>query len=261
MEDTYHQLLLDILEYGDEREDRTGTGTVSLFGWQGTYDISENFPAVTTKRLFFKGVVAELLWFLRGETNVKFLQDHGVHIWDAWADEDGELGPVYGKQWRRWNDQDQIANVIESIKENPESRRHIVSAWNVAELDEMALPPCHLLFQFYVRRGQYLDCQLYQRSADAFLGVPFNIASYSLLTHIVSDLTGLKPGRFIHSIGDAHIYKNHLDQVEEQLSRSPFSPPTLQTNRPITSIDELTVDQFELKNYQSHPPIKAEIAV
>lgn len=289
---TYKKFLEYILENGEERQDRTGTGTISVFGYQNEYDISNYFPALTTKKLYWNGVVTELLWFLRGDTNIKYLQDHKTHIWDAWADKDGELGPVYGKQWRSWKsgeeidyvlchtydmyaipddhevatfdiEVDQIANVIESIKENPTSRRHIVSAWNVGELDQMALQPCHILFQFYVRKGEYLDCHLYQRSADAFLGVPFNIASYSLLTYMVAQVTSLKPGRFIHSFGDAHIYKNHLKQVEEQLSRSTdmYGHPKLELNKEIMSIHDFTHADIELKGYNHFPAIKAPVAV
>lgn len=263
----YHELLEDVLENGFKKEDRTGTGTLSVFGRQTRYNLEEGFPAITTKKLFFKGVVEELLWFLRGETNAKPLQEKGVKIWDAWADDDGELGPVYGKQWRSWETgyiwdrpHDQIKNVIESIKNNPDSRRHIVSAWNVGELDEMALVPCHAFFQFYVANGK-LSCQLYQRSADLFLGVPFNIASYSLLTHMVAQVTGLKAGEFIHTMGDAHIYTNHIDQVKEQLSRDHYDLPELLLNPEIQNIDDFKSEDITLFNYKSHPRIAAPVAV
>lgn len=269
---TYHNLLRRILSEGERREDRTGTGTISIFGHQSVYDLSQGFPAVTTKRLFWRGVVEELLWFLRGSTNARELQDKGVGIWDKWTPADGNLGPVYGKQWRSWEGADgrtfdQIAWVINEIRNNPDSRRLIVSAWNVADLDKMALPPCHLLFQFYVRRGDYitggarLDCQLYQRSGDSFLGVPFNIASYALLTHIIARVTGLKPGRFIHTLGDAHVYLNHLDQVREQLSREPFDAPELELAGPLESVDGWTADQIKLVGYKHHPAIKGEVAI
>lgn len=268
----YHEMLEYVLENGEEREDRTGTGTISVFGYQNEYDINETFPVITTKKLYWNGVVTELLWFLKGDTNVKYLQDHNVNIWNEWADENGNLGPVYGKQWRvvgQFDDTfgdydgyvDQISTVINSIKNNPTSRRHIVSAWNVGELHKMALPPCHLLFQFYVRKGEYLDCHLYQRSADAFLGVPFNIASYSLLTYMIAQVCGLKPGRFIHSFGDLHIYKNHADQVKEQLSREHYSQPTLKLNTNIEDIYDFTHDDIGLEDYKSHPTIKAPVAV
>jgi len=255
----YLELLEDVLNTGEKKEDRTGTGTISKFGVRAEYDLQKGFPAVTTKSLFFKGVVVELLWFLRGDTNIKFLKDNNVKIWDEWADHRGNLGPVYGHQWRSWGD-DQIYKVIRSIKENPDSRRHIVSAWNVSQLHLMALPPCHVMFQFYVRGGEYLDCQMYQRSGDLFLGVPFNVASYSLLTHMIASVTGLTPGRFIHVIGDAHIYNNHIDQVKTQLGRSPMGLPELRmTHR--EHIDEFTVDDFSLIGYKHHPAIKAPIAV
>jgi thymidylate synthase len=268
----YHTLLHRILCEGERREDRTGTGTISIFGHQSVYDLAQGFPAVTTTRLFWRGVVEELLWFLRGSTNARELQEKNVHIWDKWTPADGNLGPVYGKQWRSWEGADgrtidQIAWVIDEIRRNPDSRRLIVSAWNVAELDRMALPPCHLLFQFYVRRGDYitggarLDCQLYQRSGDAFLGVPFNIASYALLTHMVARVTGLKPGRFVHTLGDAHIYLNHLDQVREQLSREPFAAPELELAGSLESVDGWTADQIKLVGYLYHAAIKGEVAV
>lgn len=267
---TYKKFLEHILENGEERQDRTGTGTISVFGYQNEFDISNYFPALTTKKLYWNGVVTELLWFLGGSTNIEYLQANKTHIWDEWADKDGELGPVYGKQWRMWKQKDevdyeidQIQDIIKSINDNPTSRRHIVSAWNVGDLPDMALQPCHILFQFYVRKGEYLDCHLYQRSADAFLGVPFNIASYSLLTYMVAQVTGLKPGRFIHSFGDAHIYKNHLDQVEEQLSRSTdmYGHPKLELNKEITSIDDFTHADINLRDYNHFPAIKAPVAV
>jgi len=269
-------MLQHVLDNGEEREDRTGTGTLSVFGYQNEYDLQQGFPAVTTKKLYWHGVVTELLWFLTGDTNIKYLQDHNVNIWNEWADGKRNLGPVYGKQWRAWQTKeswvnnfswgtaettDQIVNVIKSIKENPTSRRHIVSAWNVTDLYEMALPPCHILFQFYVRKGEYLDCQLYQRSADAFLGVPFNIASYSLLTYMIAQICDLRPGRFIHSFGDLHIYKNHLDQVNEQLSREPKELPKLWANKEIERIDDFKHEDIKLIDYESHPAISAPIAV
>lgn len=272
----YLDLLQDVLDNGNYKSDRTDTGTISIFGRQVRYDLSHSFPAVTTKKLFFKGVVEELLWFLRGETNASSLQSKGVRIWDAWADAQGNLGPIYGKQWRNWESKkefiidgepvfktvkvDQIQNVINSIKKDPNSRRHIVSAWNVGELNEMALVPCHAFFQFYVANGK-LSCQLYQRSADLFLGVPFNIAGYSLLTCMIAQVTGLQPGEFIHTIGDAHIYSNHIDQVKEQLSRTPKEHPTLWLNPEITSIDDFKSEDIELRNYDFYPAIKAPVAV
>lgn len=261
--DTYLKSLRHVLENGSDRGDRTGTGTRSVFGMQTRYDLTQGFPATTTKRLWFKGVVHELLWFLKGETNIAYLQENKVKIWDAWADEDGELGPVYGQQWRSWGSSgvDQIKQIVKSLRDNPESRRHIVSAWNVADIDKMALPPCHLLFQFYVREGKYLDCQLYQRSADMFLGVPFNIASYSVLTHMLAQVCGYTAGEFVHTIGDAHIYSNHFDQVEEQLSREPMELPTLWLNPEIKDIDDFTFEDIRLEGYRSHPTIKAPIAV
>jgi thymidylate synthase len=229
------------------------------------FDLADGFPAVTTKKLHFRSIIHELLWFLRGEQNIRYLHDHNVTIWDEWADENGDLGPVYGVQWRSWpatdgGSIDQIHNVIESLKKNPDSRRHIVSAWNPALVDEMALPPCHALFQFYVANGK-LSCQLYQRSADIFLGVPFNIASYALLTHMVAQVVGLEPGDFVHTFGDAHIYSNHMEQVHTQLSRAPFALPTLQLNREIQNINDFTYDDIQIIGYESHPAIKAPIAV
>lgn len=255
----YLWALRSVLETGEKRVDRTGTGTRSTFGVKVEYDLEEGFPLLTTKRVFWRGVVEELLWFLRGSTNAKDLQERGVHIWDEWAAEDGSLGPVYGKQWRDWAGVDQIREVIKSIKESPDSRRHIVSAWNVAELGQMALPPCHMTFQFYVANGR-LDCALYQRSADMFLGVPFNIASYSLLTHIIARLTGLKAGRFIHFIGDAHIYNNHVEQVARQLKRKPKVAPRLVLGD-FDDIDGLTVEHISLVGYDPHPPIKGAVSV
>jgi len=269
----YLDTLKLILDTGSKREDRTGTGTIGIFGLQSRYNLSEGFPMITTKKVWFKGVVHELLWFLKGSTNVKYLQDNGVHIWDEWANENGELGPVYGKQWRKWEEYgyhpdydkepsyiDQIAQVIKSIKENPNSRRHIVSAWNVADIEYMKLPPCHTMFQFHVQ-GNKLSCQLYQRSADMFLGVPFNIASYSLLTHMVAQVCGLEAGDFIHTIGDGHIYLNHFDQVNEQLSREPMKLPRLWLNPEIKNIDDFKYEDIKLLDYQSHSSIKAPIAV
>ena len=277
---TYLNLLQHILDHGQLRTDRTGTGTLSVFGYQARYDLTKVFPAVTTKSLFFKGVVHELLWFLKGDTNVKYLQDNGVRIWDEWADKDGNLGPVYGKQWRCWEDVvihesetgfgttittqtkvvDQIANVISQIKTNPDSRRLIVSAWNVGDLDKMKLPPCHLLFQFYVH-NQKLSCQLYQRSADVFLGVPFNIASYSLLTHMIAQVCGLGVGEFVHTMGDAHLYTNHVEQAKLQLSRTPGEPPTLWLNPKVTDIDGFTFDDIALIGYKHQGKIEAPIAI
>ena len=266
----YLDLLDHVLTHGVDRADRTGTGTRSVFGYQMRFDLSEGFPVLTTKRLHLKSIIGELLWFLRGDSNVRWLQERGVTIWDEWADENGDLGPVYGYQWRSWPTPDgghidQIARVIESIKTNPDSRRHIVSAWNVADVDSMALPPCHTMFQFYVtpaRDGQRakLSCQLYQRSADIFLGVPFNIASYALLTMMVAQVCGLEPGEFVHTLGDAHLYSNHLDQAREQLTREPFPLPQMRI-APGRQIDEFDLGDFELVGYQAHPSIKAPIAV
>ncbi|HNW75514.1 MAG TPA: thymidylate synthase [Bacteroidales bacterium] len=261
----YLDLLDHVLRNGVRKEDRTGTGTISVFGYQMRFDLRETFPVLTTKKLHLRSIFHELLWFLRGETNIQYLHDHKVSIWDEWADENGELGPVYGYQWRHWpkNDGthiDQISQVVESIRKDPDSRRHIVSAWNVSQLDDMALPPCHLLFQFYVANGE-LSCQMYQRSCDIFLGVPFNIASYSLLTLMMAQVTGLKPGEFIHTLGDAHIYLNHIDQVKLQLSRTPFPLPVMKINPEIKSIFDFRYEDFELTGYQSHPHIKGIIAV
>jgi thymidylate synthase len=261
----YLELLGHVLDDGTSKPDRTGTGTLSVFGHQMRFDLADGFPAVTTKKLHMRSVITELLWFLRGDTNVAWLQERGVTIWDEWADETGELGPVYGHQWRSWpapdgRSIDQIAQVIESIKTNPDSRRHIVNAWNVAEVNQMALPPCHTMFQFYVADGR-LSCQLYQRSADIFLGVPFNIASYALLTMMVAQVCDLRPGDFVHTLGDAHIYLNHLDQARTQLQREPLPLPTMRLNPERRSIDEFEYQDFELVDYRSHPAIKAPIAV
>jgi thymidylate synthase len=261
----YLDLLKTILEKGEKKEDRTGTGTISRFGHQMRFDLSEGFPMVTTKKLHLKSIVHELLWFLAGDTNVKYLQENGVRIWNEWADENGDLGHIYGYQWRSWPTPDgkhidQISNVIDSIKNRPDSRRHIVSAWNVGELDKMNLPPCHILFQFYVAGGK-LSCQLYQRSADVFLGVPFNIASYALLTLMVAQVTGLQPGDFVHTFGDVHIYSNHIEQVKLQLTREPFPLPQIKINPDVKSIFDFKFDDFELLNYQAHPHIKGEVAV
>jgi thymidylate synthase len=260
----YLSLLADILETGVERGDRTGVGTLGVFGRQIRFDLARGFPLLTTKRLHFRSIAIELLWFLRGETNVRWLHEHGVSIWDEWADADGELGPVYGKQWRSWaapdgRTIDQIARVAEQIRTNPHSRRHIVTAWNPAEVDDMALPPCHCLFQFFVAEGR-LSCQLYQRSADVFLGVPFNIASYALLTLMMAQVTGLQPGEFIHSFGDAHLYLNHVEQAKLQLSREPRAFPTLAL-APRTDLFAFDYADFKLNGYSAHPTIKAPIAV
>ena len=250
---------------GVERSDRTGTGTRGVFGHQMRFDLAAGFPMLTTKKLHLKSIIHELIWFLRGDTNIKYLKDNGVRIWDEWADENGELGPVYGKQWRRWqgpNGQviDQISQVIEAIQTNPYSRRHIVSAWNPADVEDMALPPCHCLFQFFVADGR-LSCQLYQRSADIFLGVPFNIASYALLTHMVAQVTGLRPGEFVHTFGDAHIYKNHFEQVRLQMTRAPRPLPRLNLNPDIKSIYEFTAADIRVRDYKPHPHIKGKVAV
>jgi thymidylate synthase len=261
----YLDLMRHIREHGVERDDRTGTGTLSVFGYQMRFDLGAGFPLVTTKKVFLKGIIHELLWFVAGSTNVRYLQDHDVHIWDDWADDQGELGPVYGSQWRSWPSPDgstidQIGRVIEQIKTNPNSRRLIVSAWNVAEVDQMALPPCHMLFQFYVADGK-LSCQLYQRSADVFLGVPFNIASYALLTMMIAQVTGLKPGDFVHTLGDAHLYLNHLEQADEQLTRTPYPLPRMELNRDVRDILDFRYADFKLLDYRCHPAIKAPIAV
>lgn len=261
----YLDLLQHILDHGVEKADRTGTGTRSVFGYQMRFDLAAGFPLVTTKKLHMRSIIHELLWFLRGETNTRYLKEHGVTIWDEWADEHGELGPVYGKQWRSWQtpdgrEIDQISAVVERIRTTPDSRRLIVSAWNVADVDQMALPPCHLLFQFYVADGR-LSCQMYQRSADVFLGVPFNIASYALLTLMVAQVTGLQPGEFIHTFGDAHLYNNHLDQTRLQLSRPPRPLPEMKINPAVTSLFDFRYDDFTLEDYDPHPHIKAPVAV
>ena len=263
-EQQYLGLLADILEHGVSREDRTGTGTLGVFGRQIRFDLAAGFPMLTTKKLHLKSIVCELLWFLRGDTNVRWLQERGVHIWDEWADASGELGPVYGKQWRSWaapdgRSIDQMTKLVDGIRKNPNSRRHIVTAWNPADVDDMALPPCHCLFQFFVAEGR-LSCQLYQRSADVFLGVPFNIASYALLTLMVAQVTGLKPGEFVHSFGDAHLYANHLDQARLQLAREPRPFPTM-TLAPKTDLNAFDFEDFTLEGYDPHPHIKAEVAV
>jgi thymidylate synthase len=261
----YLDLMDRVLKSGVEKRDRTGTGTLSIFGHQMHFDLADGFPLLTTKKLFTKAIVYELLWFLRGATNVHWLQEKGVGIWDEWADEKGELGPVYGHQWRSWPNPgggaiDQIANVVADIRRNPDSRRLIVTAWNPADVPKMALPPCHCLFQFYVAEGR-LSCQLYQRSADIFLGVPFNIASYALLTLMVAQVTGLEPGEFIHTFGDAHLYLNHLDQAREQLSRQPYPLPAMHLNPEVTDIFAFKYEDFRLEGYQAHPHIKAAVAV
>ena len=261
----YHDLLQHILDNGTNKEDRTGTGTTSVFGYQMRFDLNEGFPCITTKKLHLRSIIHELLWFLQGDTNIKYLKEHNVKIWDEWADEDGNLGPVYGHQWRSWPDGnggtiDQITKLVDSLKNNPDSRRHIVSAWNVADVDNMALPPCHSIFQFYVADGK-LSCQLYQRSADTFLGVPFNIASYALLTMMLAQVCDLELGDFVHTLGDAHIYSNHLEQVELQLSRDFKELPTMKMNPEIKDIFAFTYEDFELINYDPHPHIKAAVAV
>jgi thymidylate synthase len=261
----YLDLLDHVLKNGVEKTDRTGTGTVSVFGYQMRFPLSEGFPLLTTKKLHLKSILYELLWFLKGETNIQYLTEHGVSIWNEWADEKGELGHVYGYQWRSWPSYngegiDQISQVIESIKKNPDSRRHIVCAWNVADLNNMALPPCHVLFQFYVANGK-LSCSMYQRSADIFLGVPFNIASYALLTHMVAQVTGLEPGDFVHTLGDAHIYLNHLEQVKLQVTREPYASPKLIMNPDVKNIFDFQYADFKLEGYQSHPHIKGDISV
>lgn len=261
----YLDLMKHVLENGEKKQDRTGTGTLSVFGHQTRFNLSEGFPLLTTKRLHIKSIVYELLWFLRGDTNVRYLQEHGVNIWNEWAGESGELGPVYGGQWRSWKTPDgraidQISQVIDQIKTNPDSRRLIVNAWNVGEIPKMALPPCHLLFQFYVADGK-LSCQLYQRSADIFLGLPFNVASYSLLTMMVAQVCGLETGEFVLTLGDAHLYSNHIDQARLQVTREPLTLPRMLINRSVRSIFEFDYDDFELAGYEAHPHIKAEVAV
>jgi len=261
----YHDLLRHILEHGTDKSDRTGTGTRSVFGYQMRFDLSAGFPLVTTKKVHLKSIIYELLWFLKGDTNIAYLKDHQVSIWDEWADEDGNLGPVYGKQWRSWEgaggvEVDQISDLVRQIKTNPDSRRLLVSAWNVADLPKMKLMPCHCLFQFYVANGK-LSCQLYQRSADVFLGVPFNIASYALLTMMIAQVCGLQPGEFVHTFGDAHVYSNHMEQVKLQLSREPFPLPRMVINPTVTDIFGFQFEDFELTGYQCHPAIKAPVAV
>ena len=261
----YLDLLRNVMQRGTRKDDRTGTGTLSTFGYQMRFDLSEGFPLLTTKKLHLKSIIHELLWFLRGDTNVRYLQENGVSIWDEWADEDGELGPVYGRQWRSWaapdgSSIDQIANLIDGIKRNPDSRRHVVTAWNPADVDHMALPPCHCLFQFYVADGR-LSCQLYQRSADVFLGVPFNIASYALLTMMVAQVCGLKPGDFVWTGGDCHLYLNHLDQADEQLTREPRGLPKMRINPEVKDIFGFRFEDFTLEGYDPHPHIKAPVAV
>jgi thymidylate synthase len=259
----YLQLLNDVLITGEKREDRTGTGTLSVFGYQSRYDLSKGFPLVTTKKCHVRSIIHELLWFLKGETNVQYLHDNKVTIWDEWADANGNLGPIYGFQWRNWGNQgiDQISQVIQQIKTKPHSRRHIVSAWNVSDVDKMALPPCHTMFQFYVHTDGRLSCQLYQRSADIFLGVPFNIASYALLTMMMAHVTGHRPGFFVHTFGDAHLYLNHIEQAKLQLSREPRPLPTMRINPLVKSIFDFKFEDFVLEGYDPHPAIKAEISV
>jgi thymidylate synthase len=261
----YLDLMQHVLDNGTQKHDRTGTGTISVFGYQMRFNLNDGFPLVTTKKLHLRSIIHELIWFLKGDTNIKYLKENGVSIWDEWADEDGNLGPVYGYQWRSWPSPDgrhidQISQVIDQIKKNPDSRRLIVSAWNVAEIENMALPPCHSFFQFYVAEGK-LSCQLYQRSADIFLGVPFNIASYAILTLMVAQVCGLKPGEFVHTLGDAHLYNNHLEQTKLQLSREPRTLPTLKLNPGVTDIFEFKFEDFTLENYDPHPHIKAPVAV
>ena len=261
----YLDLMQHVLEKGVKKEDRTGTGTQSVFGYQMRFDLNEGFPLVTTKKCHLRSIIHELLWFLNGDTNIKYLKDNNVRIWDEWADKDGNLGPVYGSQWRSWQGTngetiDQITQLIEQIKTNPDSRRLIVSAWNVGEIDNMALPPCHAFFQFYVADGK-LSCQLYQRSADIFLGVPFNIASYALLTMMIAQVCNLEYGEFVHTFGDAHLYTNHMEQTALQLNRTPFDLPTMKINKDVSSIFDFTIDDFELLNYEAHPHIKGEVAI
>ncbi|EIM76940.1 thymidylate synthase [Nitritalea halalkaliphila LW7] len=261
----YHELMAHILAHGVKKEDRTGTGTLSVFGYQMRYNLEEGFPLVTTKKLHLRSIIHELLWFLKGETNIAYLKENGVRIWDEWADENGELGPVYGHQWRHWPDGkggeiDQIKLLVDGLKQNPNSRRHLVCAWNVAEVNEMALPPCHTLFQFYVAEGK-LSCQLYQRSADVFLGVPFNIASYALLTLMLAQVCGLTPGEFIHTFGDAHLYLNHLEQAKLQLSRTPRPLPQMRLNPEVKDLFGFQYSDFTLENYDPYPHIKAEVSV
>ena len=261
----YLDLMRHVRDHGVEKSDRTGTGTRSVFGYQMRFDLAQGFPLVTTKKCHLRSIIHELLWFLKGDTNIAYLKQNGVRIWDEWADENGDLGPVYGSQWRSWPTADgrhidQIAQLLEQLKNSPDSRRMIVSAWNVGEIDRMALPPCHAFFQFYVAEGR-LSCQLYQRSADIFLGVPFNIASYSVLLMMIAQVTGLKVGEFVHTLGDAHLYSNHLQQVDLQLSRTPYALPGMQLNPDVTNLFDFTFDDFELRDYQCHEHIKAAVAV
>lgn len=262
----YLDLMKHVLENGQERTDRTGTGTLSVFGHQCRYDLKDGFPMVTTKKLHLRSIIHELLWFLQGDTNIKYLQDNKVKIWDAWADENGDLGPVYGKQWRRWEAPngeviDQIKNLVEGLKNNPQSRRHIVSAWNPSDVPNMALPPCHTLIQFYVNNNKELSCQLYQRSADIFLGVPFNIASYALMTMMLAQVCDMKLGEFVHTMGDAHLYSNHIEQTKLQLSREPYPLPQMKINPEVKDIFDFKIEDFELVGYESHPHIKGVVAV
>ena len=261
----YLDLMRHIMAHGTPKEDRTGTGTLSLFGHQMRFNLQEGFPAVTTKKLHFRSIIHELLWFLKGDTNIKYLKDNGVSIWDEWADENGDLGPVYGYQWRSWPTPDgkhidQIAKLVDSLKNNPDSRRHIVSAWNVSHVDQMKLPPCHSLFQFYVANNR-LSCQLYQRSADLFLGVPFNIASYAILTHMLAQVCGYEVGDFVHTFGDVHIYTNHMEQCEKQLAREPLPLAQLVLNPEVKNLEDFTYDDIKIENYECHPGIKAPVAV
>ncbi|RUR42627.1 thymidylate synthase [Vreelandella populi] len=265
LEQPYLDLMRNVLEHGVDRNDRTGVGTRSVFGHQMRFDLSRGFPLLTTKKLHLRSIIHELLWFLKGDTNIAYLKENGVRIWDEWADESGNLGPVYGYQWRSWPDPkggsvDQITKVLEQIRTSPQSRRLIVSAWNPAQVDEMQLPPCHCLFQFYVANGR-LSCQLYQRSADIFLGVPFNIASYALLLHMVAQVTGLEPGEFIHTLGDAHLYSNHFEQAQEQLLREPKAPPKLVLNPQVSDLFDFSFDDIQIEGYEAHPHIKAKVAV
>lgn len=262
----YHDLMEHVLQHGEERMDRTGTGTLSVFGHQSRYDLNEGFPLVTTKKLHLRSIIHELLWFLKGDTNIGYLKENKVRIWDEWADENGDLGPVYGKQWRRWETPngmivDQVADLVEGLKNNPHSRRHIVSAWNPADVPNMALPPCHTLIQFYVSNDKKLSCQLYQRSADIFLGVPFNIASYALMTMMLAQVCGFKLGHFVHSMGDAHLYSNHIEQAKLQLTRDHYPLPQMKINPEVKDLFDFTYEDFELVGYEAHPHIKAEVAV
>lgn len=262
----YLDLMKHVLENGETREDRTGTGTISVFGYQARYDLQEGFPLVTTKKCHLRSIIHELLWFINGDTNIKYLKDNKVSIWDEWADENGDLGPVYGYQWRHWkrpdgSEVDQIANLVKGLKENPRSRRHILTAWNPADVDNMALPPCHAFVQFYVSQDGKLSCQLYQRSADIFLGVPFNIASYALFTMMLAQVCGYEPGEFVHTMGDAHLYSNHIDQAKLQLTREPHALPTMWVNPEVKSIFDFKYEDFKLEGYEAHPHIKAAVAV